>query len=850
MVKKAFFFLLIFLNQIGIAQTDLSYYLPKSITYDQKIPKPSDIIGHEVGEWHITHDRLVNYMYALADASDRVSIEQTGKTYEGRPQLLLTITSSDNHKNLQEIKKEHLKLVEPNTSGSVNTDEQPVVVWQGYSIHGNESSGSNASMVVAYHYAAAQGEEIQDVLENCVILLDPAYNPDGLTRFSTWANSNRSKNLVADPNSRELNEDWPYGRTNHYLFDLNRDWLPLQHPESRSRIAKFHEWKPNILTDHHEMGTNSTFFFQPGIPSRNNPLTPENTYVLTEQIASFHAAALDNIGSLYYTKESFDDFYYGKGSTYPDINGSVGILFEQASSRGHLQESVHGELSFPFTIRNQFVTSLSTTKAAVALRPSLLEHQKEFYKKAIEMAKEDTRKAVIYSARDDHSKLTAFNKMLDQHQITVNRINRDASFNGKRFDKDYTFVVRLDQPQYRLIRAIFETGTSFNDSLFYDVSSWTMPLAFDLEYAFLDSRSYSGLEVASRHKPEQHTLTDFEKSNYAFVFNWKDYLAPKALYQIMKAGIRTKVSSEEFTTTDRTFERGSIIIPVYNQEKSTEEINDFFESLQAKYPFKFYAINSGNADGIKLGSPSIQALEKPEIALLVEDGVRSYDAGEIWHLLDYRFDMTVTLLPLRILNKTDISRYNTIVMPDGNYSGITDKGTEQLNEWVKAGGTLIAIKRANNWLIKNDFIDIKVKTAPKDTSFRKPYADLNKYRGAQVTGGAIFQTNIDTTHPLGYGVTGSQLPVFYNGNTMFNKPKNVYSYPLVFTSDPLMSGYISEENLERLKSSPGIVISRNGQGQVISFSFNPNFRAFWYGTNRVFLNAIFYDNVISSRAMD
>ena len=212
-------------------------------------------------------------------------------------------------------------------------------MWLGYSIHGNEASGSNAVLLTAYYLAAANGEEIDNILNNSIIILDPSFNPDGLQRFSSWVNMHRSWVINPDPNDREYSEAWPGGRTNHYWFDLNRDWLPVQHPESRARLKRFHEWKPNILTDHHEMGTNSTFFFQPGIPTRNFPRTPAKNLELTRKMAAFHAKYLDKIGSLYYSEESYDDYYIGKGATYADLNGGVAILFEQASSRGHLQEN-------------------------------------------------------------------------------------------------------------------------------------------------------------------------------------------------------------------------------------------------------------------------------------------------------------------------------------------------------------------------------------------------------------------------------------------------------------------------------------------------------------------------------
>ena len=356
----------------------LDYFLPNNISYNSEIPTPASIIGHELGDWHITHDKLLQYMYRLAESSDRISIENRGETFEGRPLILLYVTAPNNQKNLQEIRKKHISLTEKGAD-SIEVSNLPIVVYQGFSIHGNEPSGSNAALAVAYYLAAAQGPEIELLLDKSVILFDPSYNPDGLQRFAYWANMHKGKNINPDPNDREYNEIWPGGRTNHYWFDMNRDWLPVQLPESQARIKTFHDWYPNILTDHHEMGTNSTFFFQPGIPSRTNPLTPNKNQELTGKIGEYHAKELNKIGSLYYSKESFDDFYYGKGSTFPDINGGIGILFEQASSRGHAQESENGVLTFPFTIRNQFTAALSTLEAAIEMREEILNYQKTFY---------------------------------------------------------------------------------------------------------------------------------------------------------------------------------------------------------------------------------------------------------------------------------------------------------------------------------------------------------------------------------------------------------------------------------------------------------------------------------------
>ena len=286
---------------------NLNYYfsqLDKDL--NQSIPKPQDVIGHNIGDWHVTHDKLVQYMYTLAEVSDRISIENRGVTYENRPIILLTVTSKENHDNIGEILSSRKEIT--NFNKNIELENQPIVVYQGFSIHGNEASGSNASLLLAYYLAASESDFVKNLLDKTVILLDPSMNPDGLQRFSYWVNSNKNLNLSSDPYDREYSEVWPSARTNHYWFDLNRDWLPVQLPESQARIKSFNKWQPNILTDHHEMGSNATFFFQPGVPSRTHPLTPKLNQKLTKKIAEYHIESLDKIGSLYYSEEKFERF--------------------------------------------------------------------------------------------------------------------------------------------------------------------------------------------------------------------------------------------------------------------------------------------------------------------------------------------------------------------------------------------------------------------------------------------------------------------------------------------------------------------------------------------------------------
>ncbi|TBN04740.1 zinc carboxypeptidase [Hyunsoonleella flava] len=811
---------------------DLSYYLPQNVAYNKNIPTPESVVGHQVGEWHITHDKLVQYMYALADASDRITIENRGKTFEARPLLLLTISSPKNLANIETIRTKHIEAT--NSDTSVDNSKNPIVVYQGYSIHGNEPSGSNAALLVAYYLAAAEGNEIDNLLDNTVILFDPSYNPDGLQRFAYWVNTNKSINLNPDPNDREYSEVWPGGRTNHYWFDMNRDWLPVQLPESRVRIKTFHKWLPNILTDHHEMGTYSTFFFQPGIPSRTHPLTPKLNQELTAKIGNYHAKALDKIGSLYFTEESYDDFYYGKGSTFPDINGSIGILFEQASSRGHIQESDNGILTFPFTIRNQFTTSLSTLEAAVEMREDILTYQQNFYKNARSESAKDKGKAIVFGDEKDAAKTFHLAEILNRHNIRIHEIDNDFKANGKTFKRGYSFIVPKNQKNSRLINAMFEKRTSFRDSLFYDISAWTFPLAFNLDYANNVATSNLGNEVKDL-KLKDGAVTS--KSNYAYLMEWHEYYSPKFLNEVLSKGTRVKVALKQFSINGIDYDYGTILIPVQNQKLKADELHSFLQKVAKESHVTVNSVSTGLTQGIDLGSRNFKTLEKPEIALIVGSGISSYDAGEIWHLLDTRYDVTVTKLDTKSIRRANLDRYNTIIIP--NLSRLGDAETKKLKEWTKNGGTIIGYRNTVKWLEKQEFIKAKfekIDIPAKTITFE----DVSSFKGAQRIGGAIFETKIDRSHPINFGYKNDRLPMFRN-TTIFMKADSLsYNNPIQYAKSPLLSGYISKPNLDVLSGSVPLKIQKSGNGKVVAFTDNTNFRAFWYGTNKLLMNAIFF----------
>ncbi|NBC57121.1 MAG: zinc carboxypeptidase [Bacteroidetes bacterium] len=813
----------------------LDYFLPKDVSYNSEMPKPSEVLGFVPGDWHISHDKLVQYMYTLAEASDRIQIENRGFTYEKRPLILLTVSSQKNLARLDEIKRNRQVLTDSQLNNA-DFDNLPVVVNQGFSVHGNEPSGANAAVVLAYYLAAAEGKSIENLLNHTVILLDPSFNPDGIQRFAHWTNSNRSTNVNPDPRDREFDETWPGGRTNHYWFDLNRDWLPIQLPESQARIKTFYEWRPNILTDHHEMGSNSTFFFQPGIPQRTNPLTPQLNQDLTEKIGNFHASALDSIGSLYYSKESFDDFYYGKGSTFPDVNGSIGILFEQASSRGSAQETVNGILAFKFTIKNQFTTALSTLKAAQNLKNDILKLQDKFYHDAL---KETSKEYYVFAKETNPFLAKALHKVLHQHQIETYNLAKEIEIEGQEFKPKQSVVVPSRQAQAKLIKAMFKSRTSFKDSIFYDVSAWDFNHAFGVDFAKTKS-----LELGDKY----NTVKPFKpkglsKSTYAYAIRWSDFNAPQLAYKLQDKGLRLKVAQKPFELEGLKFSYGTLILPVANQKLDADQIYNLISGWSQNLGVEVRGLSTGLTSGINLGSPNMKALTQPKIALMVGDGIRSYDAGEVWHLLDARLEIPVTKLDTKNFRPRNLSKYSHLIIPSFYGRLLSESEIKELKSWVKQGGTIIGYRNTLKWLNNSGFINLEFKSdslSAKNINFE----DRSKLYGSRQIGGAIFEAKIDRTHPINFGYNRDKIALFRN-TELFVKPHRLsYKNPIKYTENPLLSGYINDSNLKLLQGSVPFQTSRLGRGQVIVFTDNTNFRGFWLGSMRLLMNSIYFSNLM------
>ncbi|MEW9797764.1 M14 metallopeptidase family protein [Alteromonas sp. CYL-A6] len=825
-------------------------YLPADVTYDPAIPTPESVLGAQVGEWHVRHDQLVNYMYRLAEASDRVTIEETGRTHENRPLLLLTITAPQNRDKLESLRQKNVAAF--NGEATVS-DDDPLVFYLGYSIHGNEPSGANASLLIGYYLAAAQGDRIDALLDNNIVLLDPSFNPDGLSRFAQWANMHKGKQLVSDPQTREHEEGWPSGRTNHYWFDLNRDWLLLTHPESQARIHQFHHWRPHVLTDHHEMGTNSTYFFQPGVRSRKNPITPDGNVTLTEALAEYHARAFDKNGRLYYSEESFDDFYAGKGSTYPDLHGSIGILFEQASSRGHLQDSINGPLAFADTIQNHVTTTLSTIEGSLANKPAILSYQNRFVKDTAKAAKDDDTAGYLVKRTADHGRFDAMLALLEQHQIRFDVVSSNTEIDGFRVSAGEAVYIPLQQPQYRLIKSLFSTQTSFENNTFYDVSTWHIGYAFNLDYQAVDSRD--GRKVKTATNAMLNTTSPsgaVDNTAYAYAIEWYDYRAPAALQMLLEHGVTARTAGKAFTGVlsngnTHDFARGTVVIP--SGLAQPDNLAELLADAEASYQVRVYSMKTGlTPSGIDLGSRNMEPVSLPNIMLVGGEGTSEYEIGELWHYLDTRVGVPASLVEKHRLGRVNLSDYTHIILSSGRYNDLSDEVTDALSAWVKAGGVLIGQKSALRLFSEKGWLDIDI--ADRDTidsafdTSTMRYEDRDDLYARKLVAGSVYEASIDTSHPLFFGYQSDTLPMFKTSNMIVTSNNSPFTTVARYTPTPLMAGYSAPELQKLIGDTTAVVAERKGRGVVIGFTDNTQFRGYWYGTSKLMANAIYQSALI------
>ena len=845
-------FVLAFFMATTLLLVGQDYFYKSYEPFNAAIPSPEQFLGYPIGSHHTRQDQMVAYLQALADASDRASLIQYGETFGHRKLVMLQIGTPENISNLSAIQEEHLAQLNPSISKSAE-NKLPVLINLGYNVHGNEPSGGEAALLTAYTMVASDHPDIKTYRDNTVIFLDPVINPDGRDRHTHWANMFKGTPNVADPIDVEHNEGWPRGRTNHYWFDLNRDWLLAINPESRGKLTWYHQWYPHVVTDFHEMGTNSHYFFEPmKANGSKNPIMPvENYTTLNDMFAEEFRTGLDDIGSLYFTKEVFDGTYPGYGSSYPDLQGGLGILFEQASSRGHVQDRPTGQLTFAFTIRNQFVSSIATVKASVKNKEYLQNYQRDFFSSANTNAKSSAVGGYVFGDAYDHHRNLAFLDKLLLHKIEVYKTKGD----------DNSYYVPTNQAQYRMVQSMFETYDEYQDSVFYDASAWSVANFYNMPYKEVSSRTSSGDAV---------TWDDLilnappvTKSEYAYMVSWDAYNAPAFLYQLLDQEVRVSVAQKPFTIesggSTHSMSYGSLIIPVASQEMNSTELHTILVEASERYGIEVITTSTGYASsGIDLGSRYVSPVTKPKALMLTHGSVSSYEAGEVWHLLDQRVGMPITKVASDRFSRIDLENYNTLVLVSGNYRELDSTDIQSLKDWLSKGNTLIASRTATQWAIRQKLVkeelltkqspiasDDSTKAQKKIHPLRKLYINAQEDLGQERIGGIILQIDLDITHPVAYGYRESKIPVYRNSTVWLKPSENPYTNIGLYTEDPHIDGFITKKNMDTyLKKSASIIVSPIGRGRAVLFAENPNFRGSWYGTNKLFLNSLFFGDQI------
>lgn len=848
------FLLLFALATAPVAAEPLDYFLVPGVSYDQTVLKPAEVLGHDIGDQPVRHDLMVSYIRQLAAQNPRMNVETIGYSHENRPIISLTVSSPENLARIEEIKSQHLLRTDPDRASEAS-DDLPVVTWVNYGVHGSEASAVDSVVPTLYHLAAAQDAATLDQLNNSVILITAIFNPDGSARRSSWMTQYGSSVRATDPAHEIHNQIWPGGRTNHYWFDLNRQWLLQTQPESRAWLTKWHEWHPQVSADMHEMGTNSTYYFHPGVPARKYPLIPARGRELLLEIAGYHQAFMDGDGKLYYSEESFDNFYVGKGSTYPQINGSLGILFEAGGQMGIAKESDQGLKTLAENTRTHFRTSLSTIEGAAAMRLKLHAYQRDFYAEAKDLARADRVKAYVFRAPEDTVRLNIFLDLLARHHVEAHRVSGTVRAGGKSYGEE-SFIVSLDQAQYRMAKAMFNRITEFPSKVFYDVSSWTLPLAYGLEYDEVTSNPSNRMGEAASANFAAGLAPD--ETNYAYVFRWADYYAPRAVNELLQAGVMARVAKEPIRVqTTRgvvAFERGAIIVQREHQTVPQSDIHAMMTKFATRDGLTIHSATSGHTldAGADLGGRnSVSDLEAPSVLLVTGQGLTAYDVGEVWHQLDHRMNIPVTLVRKSRLGSIDMSRYSHMILVGGRAARLSKSVTEKVEEWVRAGGTFIAQRQGAHWASENLFVHKdKKEKAGSSKPQRLSYADKGQKDAEHVIGGALFESDLDITHPLGFGYVRRLVTTNRNTSITLPVPHDPYAQVAVYTDQPLLSGYASPRRIGEIKGTPMMTAERKGRGSVVLFADNPNFRATYLGAEKMFLNALFFSTAFDRSRAD
>ncbi|UTW56426.1 M14 family metallopeptidase [Kordiimonas sp. SCSIO 12610] len=864
------------------AEDNFTYW--PNAAYTDDVPSLESVVGHKSGDKITTHANTRKYFEALAAAKpDQVRMFEYGESWEGRSLYYLAISSAENIAKLDDHKAGIQALADPRKTSQAEAerliDTLPSSVWLSYGVHGNEISSTDASIMTAYHLLASKGDErAPEILDNTIVFINPMQNPDGRDRFIHRFRSAKGLEADSDRLSAEHNEPWPSGRTNHYLFDMNRDWISLTQPEIREQVKALQEWYPLTFVDLHEMGGDSTYYFAP-------EAIPYNPHLADSQRSSLilfgqnNAKWFDAFGRPYFTRDIFDAFYPGYGASWPAYYGAVAMTYEQASSRGLKYRRTDGsEFDYRDTVKGHFLTSLATAETVAKNRKAFLQNFYDYQVSAISEGSNDRQnRTYIFPATRDKAANNKLAGVLAAQGVEITRASADFKACNVSY-KAGAYVIDLAQPRKRMVRSLLDPQVDMNadfvkeqerrreknlDHDIYDVTGWSLPIMYnvDMNRCGRPVNVAGDLVDAFEHTPGSINKTD---AKVAYLVPWGDMAAGRLLTKALRAGITVKSNDSEFTQNGRTYPTGSLIIDVAANEANVgQELANIAKETGAEV---VGVDTSWIESGMDFGSRSVNRMHAPKIAMAWDEATSQYSAGNTRYVIEQQFGYPVTVIRTPALRRADLSRYDVLILPAqgfrSNYmTALGEGGAKNLKDWVSRGGVLIGNSTAVRFLsdekvgllnakrenqAKEEVKEAKLDGGRTDGRNFENYADLRKAiepakEGPDSIPGVIVNADVDKDHWLANGVA-DELKVLVRGGDIYtpvdlNTGTNVAYFK--GKDELLASGHIWEENKAQLAYKPFLIHENLGRGMVIGFTQEPTTRAYLDGLNLIYMNAIF-----------
>jgi len=811
------------------------------------IKSPDEFLSYKLGSRFTPHHLLVDYFQYVDGVSDKMQLIQYGQTNELRPLLAAIITSPANLKRIESIRQNNLRRTGM-LAGEV-VEDNIAFVYLSYSVHGNEAAGSESSMAVLYDLIRG-GVPYDSWLENTVVIIDPCLNPDGYNRYSQWSNSVSANTNNPNPDSREHAEPWPGGRLNHYYHDLNRDWAWQSQVESRNRIAFYLQWMPQVHADIHEMSSESSYYFAPAAQPYHPVVTPWQAS-FQQEIGKNHASHFDKEGWRYYTKERFDLFYPSYGDTYPTFSGAIGMTYEQAGS-GYANRAVivsSGDTVTLFDrIAHHRVASLSTIEVGSKNASSLVKQFESYFKTSKADPPGEVNSYIIKKSNHP-GRVADFLTLLDRQGIIYGEVQQEK--NGlKGFSyltgdqKSFAtqtgdIIVPASQPRAVLTQALFEPEAKLADSITYDITAWSIPMAYGIDvYGTNDVIAYNPYQEAKKNS------IPADAKPYAYAMQWGSVPSTKALATLLHKGVIARYAPKSFAVKGVNFPEGTVLL-MRADNKNHPQFDQIVKRIANESVVPFSLINSGMVDsGKDLGSDDYQQIRKPNVLAFSGRGMGTHNLGEVWHFFEEELGYPVTIVELDQAESVNLDQYNVLLLTEGNYS-LKDDLVHQIDDWVKDGGRLIAIGSGINKVTGKEGFGIKRRTSEEPDSINKieeahppVYSAEERKSISSEIPGAIFQTTLDISHPLTFGMGG----VYWSLKTS----TNAYSWledganAIYLDDTPHYYGFAGYKALADTKRTLVAGQENLGGGSVIYLIDNPLFRSFWNSGKVLFSNALFF----------